>query len=134
MSYLPLRIWLMATIALATGALIIRLVWEISTAPAAGSLVMLILLIAAAASVYGLIFYFIFTPGSKNVRSRQLAGWVTGIMTAAIIGAIIHYINFIPSSEADQTTSKIIATLLLAAGISGYTLIVWAVWALWAKE
>lgn len=134
MSYLPLRIWLMATFALATGALIIRLAWEISTAPAAGSLVMLILLIAAAASVYGLIFYFLLTPGSKKIRSRQVAGWVTAIMTAAIIGAIIHYINFIPSPEASQTTSKIIATLLIAAGISGYALIVWAVWALWAKE
>jgi hypothetical protein len=124
----------MATVALATGALILRLAWEISTAPAAGSLVMLILLIAAAASVYGLIFYFIFTPGSKKIRSRQVAGWVTAIMTAAIIGAIIHYINFIPSPEASQTTSKIIATLLIAAGISGYALIVWAVWALWVKE
>jgi hypothetical protein len=108
----------MATFALATGALIIRLAWEISTAPAAGSLVMLILLIAAAASVYGLAFYFLLTPGSRKIRSRQVAGWVTGIMTP----------------EASQTTSKIIATLLLTAGISGYALIVWAVWALWAKE
>ncbi len=125
----------MATVTLATSALIISLAWEIiATAPAAGSLVMLILIIAAVANVYGLIFYFLFTPDSKKIRRQQLAAWVTGIMTAAIIGAIIHYINFIPSPEATQTASKIIATLLIAAGISGYTLIIWAVWVLWAKE
>ncbi len=134
MSYLPLRIWLMASVTLATSALVIRLAWEISTGPTPRSLIMLILLIAAAAGVYGIIVYLLFIPHPRKLRSRQLAVSVTTILTAAIIGAIIHYINFIPSPEASRTISKVIATLLLAAGISGYMLIVWVIWALWKKE
>lgn len=50
------------------------------------------------------------------------------IITAGVAGAVVHYLRFIPSPEAATTLSKVIATLLMAAGISAYPLLMWLIW------
>jgi len=129
-SHLPLRIWFMASITPAIGAVIVRLVWELTTATAVGTWVIVILLILVTLSIYTLLIYFTIKPGIKRLTSRPTRLWITAIATAAIISAIIHFIRFVPSPEAASPLSVIIATLLLMASVSAYLLVLWVIWSI----
>jgi len=130
MNHLPLRIWFMASITPAIGAVIVRLVWELTTATAAGSLIIIALLILASLAIYALLLYFTIKPRIKRLTSRPIRIWITAIATAIIISGIIHFIRFVPSPEAASPLSVIIATLLLMAGISAYLLVLWVIWSI----
>ena len=126
MSYLPFKIWFIAALTLALGAVIVRLTWEVIVA--APSLVVIILVMFTALSIYALLLYLIIKPSLKKLKSLLVRIWVSVMVTAAIISAIVHYIRFVPSPEATSPLSVIIASLLLAAGISIYLLALWALW------
>ena len=111
---------------LALGAVIVRLAWEVIVA--APSLVVIILVMFTTLSIYALLLYLIIKPSLKKLKSLPVRIWVSVIVTAAIISAIVHYIRFVPSPEAISPLSVIIASLLLAAGISIYLLVLWALW------
>lgn len=134
MNYLSLRIWFLVTIALALGAVIVRLVWGIATTTSVGSLLVITLLILAILSFYGLLTYLAIKPSVKKLRSRPAGIWVLVMATAGIISAVIHFIRFIPSSEASTPLSVIIAALLLMAGVSGYLLLLWLIWSIWKAK
>ena len=135
MNYLPLRIWFIVTLTLVLGAAITSLSWAatayIDIVP---SLAILSLLIFVTFTVYALFLYLTIKPSLKKLKSLPVRIWVSVIFTAAIIGAIIHYIRFIPSPEAAAPLSVVIASLLLTAGISGYLLILWVIWFMRAKK
>lgn len=120
----------MASITPAIGAVIVRLVWELTTATAAGSLIIIALLILASLAIYALLLYFTIKPRIKRLTSRPIRIWITAIATAIIISGIIHFIRFVPSPEAASPLSVIIATLLLMAGISAYLLVLWVIWSI----
>ena len=120
----------MASITSAIGAVIVRLVWELTTATAAGSLIIIALLILASLAIYALLLYFTIKPRIKRLTSRPIRIWITAIATAIIISGIIHFIRFVPSPEAASPLSVIIATLLLMAGISAYLLVLWVIWSI----
>jgi len=126
MNYLPFKIWFIVALTLALGAVIVRLVWEVIVA--APSLVVIILVMFTTLSIYALLLYLIIKPSLKKLKSLPVRIWVSVIVTAAIISAIVHYIRFVPSPEATSPLSVIIASLLLAAGISVYLLALWALW------
>ncbi len=128
MNYLPLRIWFIVTVTLALGAVITRLAWEIAYITAAPSLAIIILLIFTIISVNALLIYFTIKPSLKKLKSLPVRVSVTVLTTAGLIGAIIHFVRFVPSPEAAAPLSVIIASLLLMAGISAYLLILWVVW------
>ena len=128
MNYLTLRIWFIVTVTLALGAVITRLAWEITRTTAASSLAIMILLIFTIISVNALLIYFTIKPSLKQLKSLPMRIWVTALTTAGLIGAIIHFVRFVPSSEAAAPLSVIIAILLLMAGISGYLLILLVIW------
>ncbi len=128
MNYLPFRIWLMVTVTLALGALVIRLAWQTSYTAEVSSLVIVILVIFLTIGINALLIYLIIKPSLKKLKSLPVGIAVTAVMTAGLIGAIIHFIRFIPSPEAALPLSVVIATLLLASAISAYLLIVWVVW------
>ena len=79
-------------------------------------------------SIYALLLYLIIKPSLKKLKSLPVRIWGSVIVTAAIISAIVHYIRFVPSPEAASPLSVIIASLLLAASISIYLLVLWALW------
>ena len=128
MNRLALRIWLMVSITLALGAVVVRLVWEVINTTAAGSLVIIILLILVILGIYALLLYLTIKPAVKKLKSLPVRIGVTLIATAAIISATIHFIRFVPSPEAASPLSVIIASLLLMAGISAYPLILRLIW------
>jgi len=126
MNYLPFKIWFIVALTLALGAVIVRLAWEVIVA--APSLVVIILVMFTTLSIYALLLYLIIKPSLKKLKSLPVRIWVSVIVTAAIISAIVHYIRFVPSPEATSPLSVIIASLLLAASISIYLLALWALW------
>ncbi len=125
---LPLKIWLIATVTLALGAVIVRLAWEITFTTAAPSLVVISLVIFAIISVYALFIYFTIKPNLKKLKSLPVAIGITVLTTAAISAVVIHFIRFVPSPEAALPLSVVIAILLLMAGISAYLLVIWVIW------
>ncbi len=131
MKHLPLRIWFMVTLALALAPVIIRLVWEMARTTLTPSLVILILVILTIVGIYALALYLLIAPSMKKLRNLPVVIGVIVVFTAGLIGSIIHYIRFVPSPEAASPLSVVTATLLIAAAISGYILILWAIWSFW---
>ncbi|MBA7712066.1 hypothetical protein ES703_121035 [subsurface metagenome] len=126
MNYLLFKVWVIVALTLALGAVIVRLVWEVIVA--APSLVVIISVMFAALSIYALLLYLIIKLSLKKLKSLPVRIWVSVTVTAAIISAVVHYIRFVPSPEATSPLSIIIASLLLAASISIYLLVLWALW------
>ena len=131
MNYLPLRIWCMVTVALFFSAVIVRLVWEVTDTPSPGTLAVIIPLILVTLGMYALLLYLTIKPSVKKLKSLPISLGVIVIGTAALISSIIHFIRFVPSPEAASPISVIIASLLLAGGISAYLLILWVIWPVW---
>lgn len=128
MNYLPLRIWFIVSITLALGAVVIRLVWEVTVTTATGTMVIMALIILAILVIYALLIYLIIKPSLKKLKSMLARISVTVILTAIVIGGIIHYVRFVPSPEASSPLSVVIASMLLTAGISAYPLALWVIW------
>jgi len=109
-------------------AVILILARHISYATSVVGLVMLIMCVVTALGVWGWVTYFIHKPGVKVLHNPFFQGSVTVIISMGIVSAVIHYLRFIPSPEAAATLSKVIATLLMAAGIIVYPLLMWFIW------
>jgi len=106
----------------------VRLVWEVTKTTSAGSLVVVILLIFAILGTYALLLYLTIKPSLKKLKSLPVAISGSVIATGAITDGIIHYIRFVPSPEAYSARSVVMASLLLAAGVSAYLLLLWIIW------
>ena len=131
MKYLPLKIWLIVVITLAISAVIIRLIWEIVYSPPTASLSLIILVMLALLGSYILFIYFTIKPNLKRLTSLPIGIVVTVMATAGLIGGIIHFIRYVPSPEATEPLSVVIATLFLLAGSSAYFLLLWIIWSIW---
>jgi len=131
LKYLPLKIWLIVVITLAVSAAIIRLAWEIVYGPPAASLVLIILVMLALLGIYILFIYFTIKPDLKKLTSLPVGIVVTVMATAGLIGGIIHFTRYVPSPEATEPLSVVIATLFLLAGSSAYFLLLWIIWSIW---
>ena len=131
MNHLALRIWLMVSITPALGAVVIRLVWELTIATAVGTWVIIILLILVTLGIYALLLYLTIKPNLKKLKSLPVGIGVTVIITAVLISGIIHFIRFVPSPEAASPLSVVIASLLLVGGISAYSLVIRVIWSIW---
>ena len=131
MNHLALRIWLMVSITPAIAAVVVRLVWELTTATAAGTWVIVILLILVTLGIYALLLYLTIKPNVKKLKSLPVVIGVTVIITAVLISGIIHFIRFVPSPEAASPLSVVIASLLLVGGISAYPLVIRVIWSIW---
>jgi len=135
MKYLPLKIWFMVTFTLALGAVIIRLVWEVMDTPSAGTLAVIIPVILAILGFHALLVRLTIRPNLEKLKILPVRILVTVMATAGVISGIIHFIRFVPSPEAAEPLSVVIAVLLLLALIGGYLLLLWVVWSFWkARE
>lgn len=131
MKYLTLKIWLIVVITLALSAAIIRLAWEIVYGPPAASLALIIMVMLALLGIYVLFIYFTIKPNLKKLTSLPVGIVVMVMATAGLIGGIIHFIRYVPSPEATEPLSVVIATLFLLAGSSAYFLLLWIIWSIW---
>jgi len=127
-NHLPLRIWLLVSITFALSAVIVRLIWEVTSTIPTGTMVIIILLILVTLSIYALLLYLTIKPGLKKPRSLYVRISVTIIITAALISGIIHFVRFVALPPPNPPISVIIASLLLMAGISAYLLVLWVIW------
>ena len=127
---LPLKVWFIVSLTLAFIAVIISLVYRVTITDSVSSLVVIVLLILAILGAYALILYFTIRPSLKKLKSLPMAILVTLVATGAIVDATIHFIRFVPSPKASSPLSVIIASLLLAASLSGYLLALWLIWRL----
>ena len=130
MNRLPTRIWLWVTVALFLGAVMARLVYELTDTNSAGNLVVIALLILVTLGVYALLLYLTIKPSIKKLKSLPVRIEIIAIGTAALVDSIIHFIRFVPSPEAAASLpiSIVIASLLLAGAISAYSLVLWIIW------
>jgi len=128
---LPLKIWFVATLTLALGAIITSLVYRATVTTSAGSMVVIVLLILAILGTYALLLYLTIRPGLKKLKSLPVAILVTLVATGAVADAIIHFFRFVFSPDPTLPFGIIVAALLLAAGISAYLLVLWVIWSVW---
>jgi hypothetical protein len=128
MKSLYLRIWAIAALTLALGAAITRLAWSITNVSHGGSLAVIILFMAAVLATYALFLYLAIKPSLKKLRSLPVAILATVIVGGGIVGCIIHFVRFIPSSNASSFLSLLVASLLLASGVAICGLVLWVVW------
>lgn len=131
MNYLPLKIWFMVTVTLTLGATIIRLIWEVTDTPSAGTLTVIALIILAILGVYALLIYLTVKLSWGKLKSLPVGILVTVTATATLSSGIIHFIRFVLSPEAALPLSLIIAILLLLTSISAYSLLLWVIWFIW---
>lgn len=127
---LRFRLLLIVGVTLAVSAVMVRLGWELTSATAIGTIVIVALLMLTTLGLYALCLYFSIKPSMRKLKSPSVKRLLMVIITAAFISGIIHYYRFIPSPEATSPLSKVIATLLLLASVSGYLLVLAYFWSL----
>jgi hypothetical protein len=110
------------------------LVWEVIHAPSAGYLFVVLAILLITLGIYALILYLTIKPSLEKLKSPLVRIWVTVIVTVALIDSIIHFVRFVPSipsvpsPEVASPFSVIMASLLLAAFVSAYALVLWVIW------
>ena len=125
---LSLRICLIAALTFASSAIVVRLIWTFAGHTMVVSRVIIVLIILATLGVNALVVYLAIKPSLKKLQSLPVAIAATVVFGGALVGAGIHYIRFVPSPGASAPISVVIASLLLAACISGYVFLLWLVW------
>jgi hypothetical protein len=134
MKYLRFRIWTLITITPVIAAMIIRIIWELVVNPSTGGLVMSILVIFCLLGLYALIIYLLFRPDLKLLKSLPLWIIIAIAATGGLIGAILHFLRFLPSPQSELPWSLVIALLYALASSSAYGMLLWYVWTLWKKR
>jgi len=128
MDRLRFKLLFIVSITLAMGTMMLRLGWEITMAEAVGTVVIVVLLMLATLGIYVISLYLIIKPDKKKLSSAPVKGSLFAIVTAGFIAGIIHYYRFMPSPEASETMSKVLATMLLSASFFGYALVLDFMW------
>ena len=126
MNNLSFKVWFIVALTLAFGTAVTRLAWEVIVS--AHSLVVMVSVMFVALNIYVLLLYFVIKPSLKKLKSLSVRIWISVIVTAAIISAIVHYIRFVPSPEATWLLDIVLASMLLAASIIIYLLVFCALW------
>ena len=129
-----LKRWFLVAITPVFMAIITRLVWELAVNFSTSGLVMSILVITTLLGVCTLLFYLILKPNLKVLNSLPI--WIIGaaIATGGVIGAVIHFIRFLPSPECGLPWSLVIALLYFIALLNAYFILLWHIWSLWKKK
>jgi len=70
MKYLLLRIWFLAVLTLSLGAVVIRLVWELTVTTSPPSLWVVLLAMLTIVGIYALSLYLLISSGLKKLKSR----------------------------------------------------------------
>jgi hypothetical protein len=126
-----LKIWFFVTFSLAVIAIVIRSIWQITSIPTAGTMLIFIPLILALIGADVLFAYLLIRP--EKLKSGWFATGVTVVLTAGLLAGVTHFVRFIISPRADPVLSKIISAFVLSSSVSAYSIIIFIVWALRRK-
>ncbi len=129
-----LKIWVLVAITPVFMAIITRLVWEVAVNFSTSGLVMSILVITALLGVCTFLFYLVLKPNLEILSNLPV--WIIGAVmaTGGVIGAVLHFIHFLPSPECGLPWSLVIALLYFIALLNAYFILLWHVWSLWKKK
>ncbi len=129
-----LKIWFLVAITPVFMAIITRLVWEVAINFSTSGLVMSILVITALLGVWAFLYYLAFKPNREILSSLPV--WIIGAVmaTGGVIGAVLHFIRFLPSPECGLPWSLVIALLYFIALLNAYLILLWHAWSLWKKK
>jgi hypothetical protein len=121
-----LKVWSIVTFSLAAIAIIIRAIWQIVVIPTGGTMLIFIPLILALLFAEFLVIYLVMRPA--RMKRLPFTVGITVALSAGLVAGVSHFIRFIISDKADPFWSKVISSLVLAASLSAYSLILYAVW------
>jgi hypothetical protein len=128
MHYARLKIWFIVTFSLAVIAIVIRSIWQITSIPTGGTMLIFIPLILALLGADALFAYLVIRP--EKMRSGWFATGITVVLTAGLLAGVTHFVRFIISPKADPVLSKIIGALVLSSSVSAYFIVIYIVWSL----
>jgi hypothetical protein len=128
MNYARLKIWFIVTFSLAAIAIVIRSIWQITSIPTGGTMLIFIPLILALLGADALFAYLVIRP--EKLKSGWFATGVTVVLTAGLLAGVTHFVRFIISPRADPVLSKIISAFVLSSSVSAYSIIIFIVWSL----
>ena len=131
MNYMRFKILLVLSLTLALMGVVIRAIWQIVDIPTPNTMIIFIPLIIALLGGNAFLAYIIFHP--QKIRSLPVVVGLTLVLTAGLVAGVKHYINYIPSPEAQWLLSKIIATLIVLGSVGIYLLVLWILWSFWKK-
>ena len=128
------KIWFLVAITPVFMAIVARLLWELVANFSISGLIMSILVTIALAGVWALLYYLVLKPGLKVLNSLPI--WIAGAVmaTGGVVGAVIHFMRFLPSPECELPWSLVIALLYFIALLNAYSMLLWHVRALWKKK
>ncbi len=131
MNYSYLKIGIITSFTLAIIAVVIRAVWQIILIPTSGTMIIFIPVIFALLGTNVLVVYLTIKPNLQKLKCLPVVIGITAVVTAGFAAGISHFINFIPSPEAAQLPSKIIATIIMLSSFIAYLLLLWFIWSSW---
>jgi hypothetical protein len=123
-----LKIWFFVTFSLAVIAIVIRSIWQITSIPTAGTMLIFIPLILALIGADALFAYLVIKP--EKLKSGWFATGITVVLTAGLLAGVTHFVRFIISPQADPVLSKIIGAFVLSSSVSAYFMIIYIIWSL----
>jgi hypothetical protein len=126
MNHTRLKIWVIVTITLTVVAIVIRAIWQIVVIPTGGTMLVFIPLILAMLFAEFLAVFLVSRP--ERLKSLPFTVGMTIAFSAGLVAGVTHFVRFIISDKADPFWSKVISSLVLAASLSAYSLILYAVW------
>ena len=129
-----LKIWFLVAITPVFLAIFTRMAWELAANFSLSGLIMSIIVIIALLGVCTLMFYLILRPSFKVLNSLPI--WITGAVmaTGGVVGAVIHFMRFLPSPEFEAPWSLVIALLYFTALLNAYFMLLWHIWSLLKKK
>ena len=120
------KIWTIATLTLAVICTLIRSFWQIAVNPTADTMVIFIPVIAGL--IFGTVLFIYIAVQPQRIRSLFFLILISVAATGGLAAGLLHYVNFITSSEGDPVLSKVISSCFLIAGLSAYFLVICFLW------
>ena len=129
-----LKIWFLVAITPVFMAIIARFIWELVVNFSISGLIMSTLVTIALAGVWTFLYYLAFKPKFTIINSLPV--WIAGAVmaTGGVVGAVIHFLRFLPSPEYEPPWSLVIALLYFIALLNAYFILLWHIWSLWKKR
>ncbi len=128
MNYKHFKIWTIATLTLAVICTLIRSFWQIAVIPTADMMVIFVPVIVGL--IFGTALFIYIAVQPQRIRSLFFLILISVAVTGGLVAGLIHFVNFITSSEGEPVLSKVISSCFLVAGLSAYSLILCFLWSL----
>jgi len=128
MKHLRLRLWFIGTFTLVVIALVIRCFWQIAVIPEPGTVLVFLPITVALLGAEAAVIYLTLRP--ERLKSLPSVISLTVAATAGALAVLAHFSRFITTPEAEPVLSKVISSLLTAATVNLYFIIIYFLWSM----